>query len=191
MYCIQVPNNKKSVDDNIINQFDLNYIEKLKKIYNNNLLGTTNLFTLFPIHNLKFFSKSKRILHVILLDNDISFFIPEEQWRKINSLIGLVFENNHPNTVRMDNFMSLYRFNQSSTNLNIEAIYHISKEKCFIFYLSNNSIKIISYTTRICDHYISIPNLIYDILRVNEKLSLLFEKSEKVIDYVTFKKEEN
>ena len=188
---MHVSKNKKSLDDYIINQFNLDFIKQKKNISDNKLLEDNILRTLIPIYNYKYFCKLKRILPVTLLDNDYSSFIPDEQRRKINSLIALIFENNDAIILRMDNFTSLYRFNQSSTNLNIEAIYHISKEKCFIFYLSNNSIKIISYTTRICDHYISIPNLIYDILRVNEKLSLLFEKSEKVIDYVTFKKEEN
>ena len=79
-----------------------------------------------------------------LLDNDSSFFIPDEQRRKINSLIALIFENNDAIILRMDNFTSLYRFNQASTNLNIEAIYHLTNEKCFIFYLNNNTIKISS-----------------------------------------------
>ena len=184
---MQVSNNKKSLDDNIINQFNLNYIKHLKKIYDENNI----LITLIPIYNYKFFCKLKRILPVTLLDNDSSFFIPDEQRRKINSLIALIFENNDAIILRMDNFTSLYRFNQASTNLNIEAIYHLTNEKCFIFYLNNNTIKISSYSSRICDRYISDPNLIYDILRVNEKLLLFFEKSEKVIDYVNFIKEEN
>ena len=133
---MQVSNNKKSLDDNIINQFNLNYIKHLKKIYDENNI----LITLIPIYNYKFFCKLKRILPVTLLDNDSSFFIPDEQRRKINSLIALIFENNDAIILRMDNFTSLYRFNQASTNLNIEAIYHLTNEKCFIFYLNNNSI---------------------------------------------------
>ena len=57
--------------------------------------------------------------------------------------------------------------------------------------MNNNTIKISSYSSRICDRYISDPNLIYDILRVNEKLLLFFEKSKNTIDYVNFIKEEN
>ena len=188
---MKVSNIKKSLDDNIINQFNLNYIKQLKKISDDKLFENNILLTLIPIYNFKFFCKLKRILPVILLDNDSSSFIPDQQRRKINSLIALIFENNDAIILRMDNFISLYRFNQASTNLNIEAIYHITNEKCFIFYLNNNSIKISSYASRTCDRYISDPNLIYDILRVNEKLSLFFEKSENTIDYVNFIKEEN
>ena len=183
-------NRKYSIDDNITNQFSYSYINKLRKSSTEKLPEKINLLTLIPSYNIKSFSKLKRILPVVLLDHDFTSNIPDEQKRKNKSLIALIFENNESIVVRMDNFASIYRFNQASINLNIEAVYHISYQKTLIFYLSNNSIKVSSYASRTCDRYISDLNKIYDMLRVKEKLSLYFEKSEKVKDLVSYNSED-
>ena len=182
---------KNSLDENITNQFNFSYINKLRKNSINKLSEKINLLTLIPSYNIKSFSKLIRVLPVVLLDHDFSYYIPDEQKRKNKSLISLIFENNEAIVVRMDNFASIYRFNQASTNLKIQAVYHISYQKTLIFYLSNNSIKVSSYASRTCDRYISDLNKIYDMLRVEEKLSLYFEKSDKVKNLVSYNTEDD
>ena len=136
-----------------------------------------------PQNSIKSFSKLKRIIPVILLD-EIDFPSTNDEKIKNKEILGFVLENNEVIIVRMDPLNTIYRFNQANSNLDIEGIYHIAGQKALIFYLSNDTIKVASYATKTCDRYISDLDKIYDLLRVDDNLRIFFEVGNKIDDLV-------
>ena len=88
-----------------------------------------------PQNSIKSFSKLKRIIPVILLD-EIDFPSTNDEKIKNKEILGFILENNEVIIVRMDPLNTIYRFNQANSNLDIEGIYHIAGQKALILYLS-------------------------------------------------------
>ena len=130
-----------------------------------------------PQFLLKRFYKLKRVLNVKVIDEENKNFNEK-------SLIGFVFDNNEIVVVDAFNFNDnkniIYDFNQNNKNIEIESIYQIIYQKIIIFYLSDDSIKIVNYSTKNCDRIIKNHDYIIKILRVKEKIFNFFNKTEKI-----------
>ena len=142
-----------------------------------------NFIQFLPLNTIKSFSKLKRIVPVILLD-ETDFPCSNDEIAKNKEILGFVLENNEVIIVRMDPLYTIYRFNQANSNLDIEGIYHIAGQKSLLFYLSNDTIKVASYATKTCDRYISDLDKIYDLLRVDDNLKIFFEVGNNINDLV-------
>ena len=130
-----------------------------------------------PQFLLKRFYKLKRVLNVKIIDEE------NKNYDKKN-LIGFVFDNNEvvivdANFDNSNNKNIIYEFNQNNKE-EIESIFQIIYQNVFIFYLSNDSIKIVNYSTKNCDRIIKNHDYIMKILRVKEKIFNFFNKSEKI-----------
>jgi hypothetical protein len=131
-----------------------------------------------PIFTTKKYNKLKRVLTVMQID---SYHIPYDDNNKEKDYIVLIFEDNSAMVIDMSSLKVAYNFNMNTKQNNISAVYLISYEKTFIFYLDNNSIKVVNYTTKSIDRYIHDVDKIFDILRVDEKLKLYFQDSDKIL----------
>ena len=172
---------RKNSLDEYSEQFNYSYVKR-RSLRKSSVEFKKNVITLIPNFNIKTFSKLKRILPVETLDHEYKY--APDQKRKIKSLLAFEMESNEVIVYRMDTFASLYRFNQGTSRTEVSAVYHLTYQKVLIFYLSDNSIKISSYSTRTCDRYITNIDTIYKLLQVEDKLHKYFTKPEKVCDYV-------
>jgi WD40 repeat protein len=194
----QVLSNKESIEngngENKNPSLNLNYYYSKRKslsninIENNMIINAVNdaigkktlpIIDLLPVMTIKNYSKVKKILTIYQLDNfQISF--DENFKRKQKNLLALENDDNSAIVVNMDTLQILYRFNINSDTA-IKAVYHISYEKCLVFYLENNTVKVCNYVTRTADRTISSLDKIFSLLRVDEKLKLYFQDTENIL----------
>ena len=138
------------------------------------------IINLLPILTFKNYYKLTQILTVTQLDNyQVTF--DQNHKRKGKALLAFELEDNSVKVINMDTLKTVYSFNQTSEKICVKAIYHITYEKCLIFYLDNNTIKISNYATKTIDRIVTDINKIYNILRVEEKLKLFFVDYDNIL----------
>ena len=182
-----VINERKKSGDEINMDFTYSYKIKLKnemkRLDSKNI--ATNSINLVPNFNLKTFNKLIRILPIIPLDHDLNYkFMSDDEKNKNKNLLAFYLENNEIIILRLDLFLIVYKYNQSTLNLKVKSIYHVSIQKSFIFYLENNSIKICNYSSKTCDRYITNEDKIYKILRVKDTMIKYFKHPNKIDDLI-------
>ncbi len=139
------------------------------------------VINLLPANTIKNYFKLKRILQVVQID-PISITYDENYKRKIKTFLSFQLEDNSILFVDMESLKTIYKFNLNSTKHEINAVYHISYEKCFILFLDDHSIRVCNYATKNLDRVITDINRIYSILKVEEKLKMyLLDISDKLI----------
>ena len=184
-------NRRKESIDEYNQKLNLSYLNKVKNnsIYRKKSIDKESTdedqkrIVLMPLTSIKSFGRMKRLLKVVQLDHSI-LSNSDEGKRKNNSIVAFEMQNNKTIVMRMDTIKILYKFNQCPSNTKLKAVYHISYMKALIFYLDNDTIKISSYSTRTCDRYITNVDTIYDILRIEEKLSHYFLNTESLDQYI-------
>lgn len=204
-------NNENNAHVTIEKLLELNEDDCLQKEKIHKIKKEERLINLIPILTMKNYSKLKKIMPIIFIDWENS------NQDKQKNYYGIVLEDDSALIINTETMKIIYNFNINFNKRDVKGIYLKYKQKILLFYLGDGTLKLCNYTNKMGDREITDPNIIYNLLHVEDKMksffsppdlgsfsqtnqkaqqispnnNLLLEKSSILFDYEEFKKHQD
>ncbi len=145
---------------------------------NNEISNNQKFVNLLPILTMKNYFCVKKIIPVHFIDLDTN------NQEKQKYFFAIILEDNSALIINMEIMRIVYNFNINFNKNEIRGVYLRHCQNILLFYLADGSLKICNFINKMGDREITDPNLIYKILRVEEKLNRFFDiEQNNHIDY--------
>lgn len=128
------------------------------------------LINLLPILTMKNYEKLKQIMSVVLLDSEPDFNKDNQKY-----FYGLVLEDNSALIINIEFMKIIYNFNINFQKRAIKGIYLKYHQKIGYFYLADGTLLLCNFTNKMGDRKITNPNIIYNLLGVEENMKFIFQ----------------
>ncbi len=132
---------------------------------------------LLPILTMKNYFKLKKILPVNFIDLDTT----NQDYQKF--YYAIILEDNSALVINMELMKIVYIFNINFNKREIRGVYLKHNQNILMFYLGDGTLKVCNYVNKMGDRHITDPEIVYKILRVEDKLKSLFSNPDTISNF--------